>query len=81
MDVHDRLKLQTTLIEHDQRQAKGKHHNPHALGQYCAALQRVEAAVDTGTPLAEALFKCFNDRLLTKLEKSVGLPVSADTRL
>jgi hypothetical protein len=78
MDARIRLKLETAIIKHDQRASKGKYYNRYALGQYCAALQRVEESVDGGMSLADALRKCFNDRLLSKLEKSVDLPVSAD---
>jgi hypothetical protein len=76
MDPHVKLKLTTALIKYDQRQRRGKYHNPHALGIYLKGLAEVEREVDAGASVARAIYDNFNDRLLTALEKAVGVPVT-----
>jgi hypothetical protein len=76
MDPHVRLKLETALIAHDRRQAKGKHHNPHALAIYLRALQEATEATSHGHSLARALHDHFNGRLLSALERAAGLELT-----
>ncbi len=89
IDIHTRLKLQTAIVKYDQREAtraaKAKltagrrgipraYHNPYALAHYCAGLERVDEATDSGTSLARALYDNFQGRILTALERAVDLP-------
>lgn len=74
MCPHTRLKLETALIKYDRRQSRSKSYNRYALGIYLKVFQEVIEKVDSGFSLARALYDSYNGRLLTTLEKSVGLP-------
>lgn len=83
LDIHTLLKLETALIQYDERQRKTNakkvrgYYNPHALGIYLHAFQEVKKDVESGnSTLAQALYDHFHDRLLSTLEKSVGLPLT-----
>ena len=52
------------------------YHNVYALGLYLGRVDSVIADVAGGTSLARALYDNFQDRLLTRLEKACGLPVT-----
>ena len=64
-------KLIHLLTRWDEKQSKTKHYNPYALGIYFQAADEVVAMMESGKPLCVALAKCFNDRLLTFLEKNL----------
>lgn len=74
------LSMQQQLAHHvtqwDIRQSARRHYNPHALALYLRATDRAAAMVADGLPLADALAHCFNDRLLSFLQRRM-LPRSA----
>jgi len=76
----DTVKLHRTLSHavtvFDTRQSKKKFYNHYALSLYLGRVNDVCDAVEAGTSLGRALYDNFNDRLLTALEKTCGLPVT-----
>ena len=76
IDPSTDLKLVTAINKYDERQAKMKYYNRYALPQYLAAIQKVREEVASGKTLARALYDNYNGRLLSALEKSVGLPLT-----
>jgi hypothetical protein len=76
MDPIIRDKLVSALTQYDMKQAKKKYHNIYALGLYFKALDNVETAVDNGTSIHRALYDNFSDRLLSALERKLGLPLT-----
>lgn len=57
------------VTQYDIKQSARRHYNPHALALYLRAADRAAAMVADGTPLADALAACFNDRLLAFLQR------------
>lgn len=76
MDPVIRDKLVSAVTQYDMRQAKRKGHNIYALGHYFKAIDNVESDVDNGASLARALYDNFSDRLLSAVERAVGLPLT-----
>lgn len=76
MDATIRQKLVSAAIAFDQRQSRGKHHNPYSLGHYLKAIDQIESDVDAGVSLASALYDGACDRFLSALERAVGLPLT-----
>jgi hypothetical protein len=74
MDETTKAKLTNAIYAHDKRAMRGKYWNYYAIGIMLSALDQAEAdMVKRGSTLAQALYDHFNDRLLTRLEKAVGL--------
>lgn len=73
IDPHTMLKLHSAIVAFDKRQERTKSYNIYAMGHYCGAMEKVKESVASGSSLARALYDNFNGRLLTTLEKSVGL--------
>jgi hypothetical protein len=73
IDPHTHLKLVSALTEFDRKESRKKYHNPYALSHYLTALRESESEVEAGGSLARALYDHFNGRLLTAMERSVGL--------
>lgn len=71
-------RLHAAIVDHDRRESKKRGYNPHALGQYCAALQRVDTYVAAGHDLRSAIITCFIGRLCDKLLVAAGLPLMSD---
>ena len=69
MTIED--KLIHLLTRWDEKQSRKKHYSPYALGVYFHAADKVAVMLESGEPLNVALAKCFNDRLLTHLEKNL----------
>jgi hypothetical protein len=69
------LPLQQQLAHHvtqyDIKQSARRFHNPHALALYLRAADRAASMVADGLPLADALAHCFNDRLLSFLQRRI----------
>ena len=65
--------LQSLLTQWDIKQSKKRGYNPYALGIYFEAAERAANLIDDGAYVKESLAKCFNDRLLTFLEKGMGV--------
>ena len=78
MNQHDVLKLQTTIINFDKRQSKGKRYNRFALPQYLSALQQAGIDVETGASIGSALAANFQGALLSALGKSMGIVYVTD---
>jgi hypothetical protein len=85
LDQHTHLKLETALIAFDDRNRKAAvksklgrgHYNPHALAIYLRGFAAMKEEVRAGEKtLAQGLYDHFNGRLLSALERSVGLPVT-----
>ena len=67
----DRLE-EAKAIENPKRNS----HNVYALGIYLRRLDDVMEEIEAGSSLARALYDNFNDRLLTFMEKTAGLPIT-----
>ena len=66
------------VTQYDIKQAARCHYNPHALALYLGAADRAAVLVADGVPLADALGRCFNDRLLAYLQRRMlPRPVAA----
>jgi len=66
------LTLGRALTRYDAKQQGKRSYNPYALNLYLEAAERVEEAVNAGTPLRKALTDNFNDRLLDVVLKAMG---------
>lgn len=66
------MRLMNALTEYDRKQSTKRGYNRYALGQYCAAMQEVRIAVESGDTLRQALCANFCGRLLDVLLRSVG---------
>lgn len=71
----DHQKIVHAFTEHDRKESKKNYYNPYALAHYCAAGQRVEAYVQAGYPLRDAVISCFRGRLADEILRSLRLPV------
>ena len=71
-DTH--FKLVSAATQYDMRQSTRRGHNPYALAHYMGAVADIDADLNAGTPLREAILRHTSDRLATVLLKSVGLP-------
>lgn len=67
-----RSALVHAATQYDIRQARGKRHNPYALGQYLMRIDEVTADIDAGAAPRDALAAAFNDRLLGVLLVAIG---------
>jgi hypothetical protein len=76
LDALTHHKLMTAIRQHDEREARGRRYNANAFAIYCRALQTVDEDMAAGASLARALYDSFQDRLLTRLEQAVSLPVT-----
>ena len=74
MDPAIHAKLFNAVTEFDRKQAKKLFYNRYALGHYCAALERVNEAMDAGASLREAILANFLGRLLSAVLKAAGEP-------
>jgi primosomal protein N'' len=77
-----KMKLEHVVTEFDQdmeRKAKKNpkrfHYNQYALGLYLMRLDEVVERIEKGEDTRKVLLNCFNDRLLSALLKSFGLPL------
>ena len=57
-------KLITAVTEYDRKQSSKRGYNPHALGQYLAAIDEALGLVSKGKSIEYALSATFTDRLL-----------------
>jgi hypothetical protein len=85
MDAHTHLKLETAFIAFDDKNRKAAisakkgrgYYNPHALGIYLKGFAVAKEEIRNGEKtIAQALYDNFNGRLLSALEKSIGLPLT-----
>ena len=78
MNKLQHAKLLNALTTYDEKQSRKKFYNRYALGQYCAALSKVQKHCDRGADLRVALLNCFNGKLLDTLLRAVALEVSTE---
>jgi hypothetical protein len=72
-------KLLHAVTAYDEKQSTKKGYNMYALSQYIGAInERVIPALESGTPLRQAILKGFCGRLLDVCLKAVGEPKSTD---
>jgi hypothetical protein len=68
-----RRKLERAALAYDNRRINRPGYNRYALGQYLTRIDEACAIIAKGTPVSTALAHCFNDRLLTALQKAAGV--------
>lgn len=78
MDEKTRFKLSHAVIEYDRKQSTRRGYNMYALSHYCAAVQAIEADVDTGIALRAAILEHLTGRLADAVLRAVGLPKMTD---
>ena len=67
-------KLVMALTEYDRKQAGKRGYNPYALGQYIARLHDIDADIENGAPVRDAIVAAFSGRLLDVCLRAVGEP-------
>ena len=60
------------LTRYDERASKSKGYNRYAFAHYCAAIDKARDLTTSGLTIRQALCKCFTDRLLDCVLRSVG---------
>lgn len=66
------------LVKYDDRQARSKYYNSHALALYLQALDATEFQIIAGHDVRAELVAHFTGRLLDVILKAIGLPISTD---
>lgn len=74
METHD--KILHILIEHDRKESTKPGYNQYALAIYCGGLQAIDEELSAGSELRACLVQHFCGRLLDKILRGLGLPLS-----
>lgn len=70
--VAAKVKMFNAVTEFDRKESTKRNYNPYALGQYAAALARVDEYTGDGLSIREAVIRCFVGRLQGVVLKSIG---------
>lgn len=68
-----KAKLIAAATKYDARQAKSRHYNPHALGQYFQRIDEVCADIERGADPAAAIARGFTGSLRNAMLKAAGV--------
>lgn len=70
------VRITAEITSYDRRMSRGRHYNIWALPQYLGAWHRAEQAIADGATVRAALTSHFCGRLLDRLLKAAGEPLS-----